>query len=305
MGVIPAYYDYINARSAKESPSTVHCKNTALVQFFTKYLLQKVISVYDFTLPDDWAKNYFTYVLFCRGYIGVLNTDKFGIICQQCGLEGYDVYYQPKRITVSNPLLRGILNPVIGKQCTVIKLQPDYSGAMDIIAYYADMLALTSESIGINLLNSHLSYAFAAGSKNAAESFKKIYDQVASGEPAVFFDKSLLTEDGRKTYDYFVQDLKSNYLASAMLADLQTIEDQFYTEIGIKNANTQKRERLITSEVQANNQATQSLSDVWLDNLQKGIDDTNKMFGTDIKVVKRYITTGGGSNGDNDIDGTL
>lgn len=301
---IPAYYDYVNAATSAVSPSTVHCRNTALVEYFTKYLLQKVISYYKFKLPKTWAKNYFEYVLFCNGYISVLNTDKFGVICQQCGLTGYDINYQPTNATISNPLLKGILTPRIHTQCTIIKLQANYTGIMDIVSYYADMMALTSESIGINLLNSHLSYAFAVGNKAAAESFKKIYDQVASGEPAVFFDKTLLNADGSKSYDFITQDLKSNYIVTDLLNDLQSIEDQFYTEVGIKNANTQKRERLITSEVSANNQATEALADLWFENLQEGIDETNELFGTDITVEKRFkeeVT----SDDNNELDGTM
>ena len=60
---IPASYDYINASNAAVSPSTVHCRNTALSQYFRRYLLQKAMSLYKWKLPEHWSKNYFVYVL--------------------------------------------------------------------------------------------------------------------------------------------------------------------------------------------------------------------------------------------------
>ena len=111
---IPASYDYINAANAAVSPSTVHCRNTALSQYFRRYLLQKAMSLYKWKLPEHWSKNYFLYVLYCWGYIAVVNTSKFGVIPQGCTLTGYNVFYQPTNAIITNPLLRGNLEPRIG-----------------------------------------------------------------------------------------------------------------------------------------------------------------------------------------------
>ena len=120
----PVFYDHQNAYNSTRSPSTMHSSDTWLQWYFRRYLLQKAIAVFKWDLPKLWAKNYFLYVLYCWGYIAVVNTDKFGVICQACSLSGYDLYYQPNKATIANPLLRGILNPVIDKQCTLIRLQP-------------------------------------------------------------------------------------------------------------------------------------------------------------------------------------
>ena len=50
---IPASYDYINAANAAVSPSTVHCRNTALSQYFREsHVLNKP------KCRDCWAKFY-------------------------------------------------------------------------------------------------------------------------------------------------------------------------------------------------------------------------------------------------------
>lgn len=292
---IPENYNYINMYNSSFSPSTVHVKNTALQKFFKRYLFQKAVGVFKWTLPKTWNPFYFKYVLFAWGFIGVVETDKYGVICQAGAPYGYDIYYQPTNLIITNPLLKGSLNPRIGDTCSVIKLQPDWGGIMDLVDYYADMMALAAETMGVNWINSHLSYIFPADKQPVAESFKKMFDRVASGEPAVVIDKALFREDGSASWEPFTQNIGQNYIADRLIMDLQKLEDEFDTKIGIPNANN-KRERLITAEVEANNSEAKVLADTWLENLQQGVEQTRDLFGlTDLSVSLRYPREEGGN----------
>ena len=284
---IPAEYDYINTYNANFSPSTVHVKNTALQRFFRRYLLQTATSVFNWQLPKTWNRDYFLYVLYCWGFIGVVNTNKFGVICQAGTLTGYDVYYQPTNLIITNPLLSGSITPRIGTECTVFKLQPDWGSISDLVNFYADLMALCAESAGINLLNSHLATVFPAKDKGQAESYKKLYDKVAGGEPCVAIDKTLFKEDGSVSWEVFQQNLKENYITSDLLSDLVKIRNMFCTEIGIPSTNSEKRERLITDEVNKNNIETKSRCELWLESLQESAEKTNAMFGTTVSVTWR------------------
>lgn len=288
MQAAPYMYDYVNTEVSQHSPSTVHTKNTELQRFFARYLLQKAMSVFKWDLPETWDRDYFLYVLYGIGYIAVLNTDKYGVIPQQCGLEGYNIFYQPKRALVTNPLLRGLRRLEIGTQCTLIKLQPDYGSVMDLVGFYADMMALTAETAGVNLVNSRLSYVFFGKNKNTAESQKKLFDRVASGEPATFVDTALYdVQSGNPSWIPFQQNVGQNYIAGDALADLRKWEMMFDTDVGIPNANTDKKERLISDEVNANNVEVTSKADLWLDQLQKSFAQTSKMFGIKLGVEWR------------------
>lgn len=299
----PYYYNYINAETSRVTPSTVHVKDSGLCRYFTKYLLQKAISVFEWDLPETWNKDYFLYVLYCCGYVAVINTDKFGVIPQGCGLKGYDVFYAPTHAVIANPLLSGILEPRIGTQCELLKLQPDFSGILDLVGHYAEQMALASQSVSVNLLNSKLSYVFAAKTKALAEAFKKMYDQIASGEPAVVIDSRLKNAaDGEETWKAFEQNVGGNYIVTDLLADLRKIEAMFDTEIGIPNANTDKRERLIQDEVNANNIETYSKCAMWLENLQDACKRVNDMFGLSIAVRWRKIPEMGGASDDGNIE---
>ena len=64
--------------------------------------------------------------------------------------------------------------------------------------------------------------------------------------------------------------------------------DQFNTKIGIPNANTQKRERLISSEVLANDIDTKALINVWLDTMRTDMEQVNDHYGLNLSVSYRY-----------------
>lgn len=298
-------YNFIDSYNSVQSPSTVHVKNTGLARFFKRYLLQEAFSVFEWSMPDSWDKNYFLYVLYVIGYIGIIDTDLFGVIPQHGGLGGYNVFYQPRYMLINNPLFKQTYKPVIGEDCVCLRLEPDYCGIYDLVDYYGDLMALCAESAGGNLLNSKLSFIFAADNKAVAESFKKLFDQIASGEPAAFADKNLFDDEGNLRVTMFNQDVGGNFIADRLLDTMRTIRCQFLTDIGIPNANTDKKERLITDEVNANNFETRAKCSVWLDELQKGCRAVQDMFGVDLSVDWRKDLKGGAGNGNAAADRSI
>lgn len=284
----PTFYDHKNTVNSLLSPSTMHVHDTNLQWYFRRYLLQKAIAVFKWKMPESWAKNYVLYTLYCWGYFAVVNTDKFGVIAQGCSLSGYDIYYQPTRATIANPLLTGILQPKIDSQCTLIRLQPDYGGIMDKVNFYADILALCAETVGTDLFNSKLAYVFASANKAAAETFKKMFDKIASGEPAVFPDKQLFNEDGSPNWMMFNQNLKESYIVSDIMEDMRKWELKFCSDLGIPNSNTEKRERLITAEVESNDVEVKLWADLALEELKASCAKARKMFNIELDVDWRF-----------------
>ena len=65
---------------------------------------------------------------------------------------------------------------------------------------------------------------------------------------------------------------------------MRKIENRFNTDFGIPNANTEKRERMIQSEVESNDADTRTRAEMWLANLKKSCEKTRKMFGIEIDV---------------------
>lgn len=273
---------------ATQATNGVKATNTDMSQFFQRYLWQDLIGAFKWEIPDNWDYDYLTYSIFMYGFVAVINTDKFGVIPQICGLKGYNVYYQPTTAVISNHLLGGIREPIIGKQCTLIRLNADYCGMWDLVSYYADLLASMCSAVGVNIINSKLAYIFLSNNKAQSESFKKIYDDIAAGKPAVFADKQILGADGNPNWMFFDSNVSQHYIVDKLLVDMDKIVNQFRTKCGIANANMEKKEREIVDEVNSNNDATAIAPESRLDRLKKGVKDTVEMFHVKLSVDWRY-----------------
>ena len=284
----PFWYDYGNIIDADHS--AIHAGDTRIAKYFQRYFLQKAISVFTWDLPDHWARNFLLYCIYCRGFVAVFETDRFGVIFQPCGLRGYDVFYRPTHAVIANPLINNILEPQIGKQCELLRLMPDYGSIMDIVTHYAELMAIAVETMRVNLYNSKLAYVFFSANKAAQDSFAKLYDKLSSGQPSAIIDKALLSDPNsdRKPWELFLQNVGQNYISDKLLSDMRKIEAMFDTDIGIPNANTDKRERLITDEVNSNNIEVLSKCSLWLQELQESCKKCNDMFGLSLNVDWRF-----------------
>ena len=281
------YYQVSNMIQSAVNPGAVKLQNNFTAGYFRKYLFEKAISVFKWELPETWDKDYFLYVLFGMGYVGIIPTAEFGVIPQLGTVSGYNLYYAPRVLNVSNPLLP-FKEYEIHKDCELIKLQGNYTGILDMVFYYAGKMALIAEAVDMNLINSKSSKIFFAQNKAAAETMKKIYDQVSAGNPAVVTDKTLLDENGKFTWEWFSENLKQSYIVDDLLVDLRKIENEFCTDLGIPNTNTDKRERLTDDEVNANNTETYTRADMWLERLKECVDRANSKYGLNISVDWRY-----------------
>ena len=290
----PYMYDYRNSVISNVEPSTVHARDTVITWYWRRWLLQKAMSLFTWKLPENWDKDYFLYTLYCWGTVAIVKTDKYGVIPQGCTLGGLNIFYRPTWALISNPLLKGILRPVIDEQCTLFKLRPDYAGIMDVTNHYAELLAMVTETAATNLYNSQLSYVFTASGKAAAESFKKLYDRIHSGNPAAVIDKSLMDKDGKPAWSAFEQNLRNVFICPELQAFKKDLLDEYLTLIGIPTANTEKKERLIVDEVNSNNVETAIDWDRSLEGLRKTCEKTRKMFGLtedELDVTWRDIAT--------------
>lgn len=287
---MPIPFSIENLIKSSVSPSGVQYGNNAAFGFYCRYLWQKLVNVFTYDLPEDWAADTLQAALFGNGCAAVFDTATYGTIACWATPGGYDINYEPQFLVIANKLLPTITGKrlVIGKDCAALHIAPDWSGVTDLIATYAVKLSLAMQAIDVNLINSKVAYVFGAKNDSTAKSFKTMMDRINTGEPAVVVDKALYNDDGSPNWQIFMQNLKNTYLVSDLLCDLKKIEDEFDSKVGIPNANTDKRERLITDEVNANNAETSIIAAGWLDHIHKGLDQVKDMYGLDVKIDWRY-----------------
>jgi len=134
-----------------------------------------------------------------------------------------------------------------------------------------------------------VSTVFAAESKQEAESLKKMFDKIRSGDPAVVIGKKFFRDDGTPNWQPFQANVKNIYIVSDLISDIRKIKEAFLTDIGTPNCNTDKRERLTDDEVNSNNVETRTKVELWMDSIQRGIREAKKLFpALEMSVAYRY-----------------
>ena len=268
---------------------------TRLFISYTEWCLKKLFGAFEFSgIPETWDYDYFLTHLFIDGYIAVTDT-AIGVIPLLCGVTGINVFDHPTTAIFSNPVLGNFERELFGENratsCALVKLQYDYNGVMPIVERYAELLAMCDNSIAVNLRNSKVAFIGFVSSKQQAATVQKMYDDIDSGKPAVYVKHG----DGLTSDDIYYNHVKETYIANDVQLLKQSIKNDFLTEVGLNNANTDKRERLIVDEVNANNDEVQANVQHWLDNIREGLTHANELFGLNLSVKLRKFD-GGGEN---------
>ena len=264
---------------------------------YRTWCLKKLFGAFEFSgVPDTWDYDYFLTNLFVHGYLAITDTP-IGVIPLRCGITGVDVFEHPTTAVFANPVLDNFERNLYGDNpatdCALIKIQYDYMGVMPIVERYAALLALCDNSIAVNLRNSKVAFIGLVSSKQQAATFEKLYRDIDSGKPAVYAKKG----NDLTTDDIYYNHVRETYIANDVQLLKQSIKNDFLTEVGLNNANTDKRERLIVDEVNANNDEVQANVQHWLDNIREGLKRANTLFGLNVSVkLRKFDGSEGGEN---------
>ena len=80
--------------------------------------------------------------------------------------------------------------------------------------------------------------------------------------------------------------LNAPYLLDKLNDYKNAVIGEVLTILGINNNQTEKRERLVVDEVNANNEFIDTYYNLYYDNIQSGLDIFNKLFGDNLKIIK-------------------
>lgn len=253
--------------------------NTSSIHYRRK-LYKLVYSMFKMDMPKTWNRKYFYQVLFQEGIIGITDTS-LGVIPLRVSYTGYDVWEMPTTMLFSNHIL-GNFEKTIDVDGVLITLDSDFGTMEQVVQKYATLLAMCDSSIAVNLMNSKVAFIGLADSKVAAESLRKIYDQLSAGNPAVFMKRS-------DEVEFYFNNVSNTFVADKIQLLKRTFINEFLTDIGIDNINSDKKERQITDEVNANNMELEAMITDMYDNIKEGFDKANAMFpGLNLSIEWRF-----------------
>lgn len=223
--------------------------------------------------------------LILRGYCGIFKNETYGIITSQTSLIGVDIYDMPNQFMYSQAVLKSPEKPLINNVNGVIawgtsidKMRFTGTGhTSKILRYYADILSDIDLSRRIFLINNRATASVTAKSDNALTALKEFYRQLENGElyiPKIVSGALNSTED-------ILKDISRSSVTSLNDFDVctQNVLKMFYADMGISYAQ-EKRERMITDEVTAEQDALSANVRDMLMCRQEFAQQCNSLFGT-------------------------
>lgn len=258
-------------------PTDVHAQSSYRTLFYKDILLNKVKSLFEVEVPDEWDKDFILETLILEGKFCVTDTT-MGVIGINCQPYGQNVYYRNTDVNITNPVL-GSMTRKIDVDCIIFYLFDNkyYRSLAPLIDVYAAKLAEVDSSIDTNLINTKLAWLFDVADSKQANEAKMLFDKITRGEPAVFF-RSNTGLDGNSKMNFFTTHVKEQYIVDKLQEEKHTIMNEFLNELGINNANFEKKERLLVDEVNANNDEISLNMKYARNNLKEALERMNKMF---------------------------
>lgn len=293
----------INEYESRQNPNMIHVNNTWDYATYFRYFLQRAESLIIFDgMPSNWSKNYIYELLFLKGNFCVMDTARFGVIPQHGNPYGFDLQYQPTNYIVANPAFDASFNGdlVIGEDCEIVKLTPDWCGIGDLINSYSQRVAMALSNHDVASALAKFGFIFTAKNKSTAETFEIAFDDIMSGKLAVIINQALYDKGtGKPLYEFFNNDIEKCYnVVKSALESVENLKHAFDMEIGIYTA-PDKKERMITDEVEETKNAVMSKCELWVETLNECLEKVNAHYNLDIKARLRYPINRGGEQREN------
>lgn len=267
-------------------PNEVNAQNTQRTDFYKSFLWRLFLGSVKLDLPLKWSIDFFRAVLFWGGGIAITELDG-AIVPFSYSVKTRNKWHYPVTVEATGELATEIGERTIGEDCELIYLDsadyPNGAYAVGIASYieiYAEKLANCDGAIDVNLMVSRTPYIFGVEDEKGVEDMKALVNRIMSGAPAIYYKFGRKANKTPQTKDLplLKTPVKENFVSLDVQIAKRTIINEFLTGIGINNANTDKKERLITSEVEANNGEILAAVSLWQDNVNRGIDRVKALF---------------------------
>lgn len=229
--------------------------------------------------------------LFDNGFCLFFEDKTLGKLCLPCCGHGRpNVYndYVRFRATGFN-----YSNVVKGEKAVLIENNKLRMPTHKAVIYFVTRLFDLVRTMDVNVKQLRLQTIFTATDKNIL-TVKKIVDEIDKNNWAIIADSTMSLEEIVKAIQTGVK-----CLTPELTDRYNAVMNEALTYFGINNSNTDKRERLITDEANANNQLIDSCAEMFLESRKRACEEINKKFGLNISVELRNKREGV-INNDND-----
>lgn len=254
--------------------------NATYIQYFNR-LVELSVSVFEWQgLPETVDPRYLELHLFQNGSVVYFRDEVMGDLCLDCIANGqFDVYGNPisRRAYSSYNQYHKTLN-----ESDSVIIWNNYLRQPSVldVKMFAKRLYNLDRIIDVNA-NAQKTPVLVQGTEKQRLTLVNLYKEFDGNAPFIFGDKNLDLNSLRAI------STNAPYVADKLYQLKTQIWNEALTYLGISNLNIQKKERMITDEVQRNQGGTIASRYSRLEARREAVDKINRMFGTDISVDYR------------------
>lgn len=254
--------------------------NATYIQYFNR-LVELSVSMFEWQgLPETVDPRYLELHLFQNGSMVYFRDEVMGDLCLDCIANGqFDVYGNPisRRAYSSYNQYQKTLN-----ESDSVIIWNNYLRQPSVldVKMFAKRLYNLDRIIDVNA-NAQKTPVLIQGTEKQRLTLVNLYKEFDGNAPFIFGDKNLDLNSLRAI------STNAPYVADKLYQLKTQIWNEALTYLGISNLNIQKKERMITDEVQRNQGGTIASRYSRLEARREAVDKINRMFGTDISVDYR------------------
>lgn len=264
----------------KRRTTTTAIDNAITDHFLFKRFELLALNQFKWTgLPSGMEERHVERVLFNEGRVLFYQDDLDGFFCLPCSPgRGVNAYGDPLEYISTG---FGRSDRVDAKKCVLIENNKLRMPTRFAIEYFVNQLFEVVRTRDVNVKTLKAPFIITTDDKSVL-TLKNVLEEIENNTYAVFGDKTYQLEDQIKVFQTGVKCMTGE------LTDVyHDILNEALTYLGINNANTDKRERLITSEAESNNQFIDSCAEMFLEARKRGAEAINDLFGLSVSVELR------------------
>lgn len=281
-------------RSMREAygtkPTDVSAQNVVRTNAYRDFLYRSVVGSWNWRFDEylAWNMSYMQANLILGGGFAV-GKYKGALVHFPFTVQERTIQHLPKIISSADGEIQAD-RLIVGEDCEIVTLgYADISDTMvsyaPILDIYAQKLANIDASMDINLMNCRTPFLFECADGKEAEDMKALYTRITNGEPAVYWRNNRIrnTLDSREL-PITILPVRENYILDELITAKRSIVSEFQTLVGIDNVDYEKKERLLTGEITANNSMINCAVDMWRKNVKEGCRKVRELFGIELDI---------------------